>query len=220
MPKWSAPYINKIETLILKDGKTSEARQVLEAATMNTGESLMDLRILLDIYDGKIKEALYETDHSVPGDFDIEAGKYLTYAKIYNLLNNPYTAGVYYDSALVMLNAVNMVERSFLIHGCKAVAYAGKGNKEKAIEEGKLSIDLTFKNKTDESDMKINQAEVYTMVGDYDNAIINIEYLMENPSLFSVRKLEIDPVWRPLLKIAEVKTLIKKYSEEQKTETD
>jgi hypothetical protein len=117
-----------------------------------------------------------------------------------------------------MLNSVNMAEKNYFIHSLKAIAYAGMGNKEKAIEEGKISIGLTLKNKKDESDMKINQAVVYTMVGDYDNAIINIEYLMENPSLFSCRMLELDPVWKPLLKIADVQILIKKYSEKEKTE--
>jgi tetratricopeptide (TPR) repeat protein len=80
MPVWSAPYINKIESLVLKDGKTSEARAVLEAAIKNTGESLTDLEICLDIYDGKLKEALHETIHSVSGDFIIDGEKYLTYA--------------------------------------------------------------------------------------------------------------------------------------------
>ncbi len=98
-----------------------------------------------------------------------------------------------------------------MLHGLTAIANAGKGNREKAIEEAKASVDLAVKNRMDESDMKLNQAEVYTMIGDYDNAIINIEYLLENPSCFSVFTLRLDPVWMPILNLEEVKTLIEKH---------
>jgi len=210
MPKWGAPYVNKIDVLILKDGKTSEARDELAVAAKNTGKRFQDIRILLDIYDGKLKDALYETDHCVAGDFKIKGEKYLVYAKIYYLLNNTKIARIYYDSALVSLNEV---KKDALIHSLTSIALAGNGNKARAFEEGKLAVNLSIRNKMDESYMKINQALVYTMVGDYDNAIINIEYLLENPSCFSIRLFQLDPVWKPLLNIPEVKTLLKKYSE-------
>jgi tetratricopeptide (TPR) repeat protein len=213
MPGWSSPYVNKIETFLLNDGNISEARSVMDAAIKNTGERLQDVKIRLDILDGKLKEALYETDHSVPGNFEIKGEKYLFYAKIYSLLNNPKIARIYYDSALVSLNENSMVKKDAIIHSLIAIAYAGNGNKEKALEESKLSVDLAIRNKMDESDMKLTQAEVYIMIGDYDNAIINIEYLLNNPSVFSVRLLRLDPVWKPLLKLPEVTTLLKKYSE-------
>ena len=212
MPQWRSPYVNKIIALVLKEGNTSEARSVLETAIKNTGERLMDKKILLDIYDGKLKNALYETDHSDAGDFKIKGEKYLAYAKIYYLLNNQKVAGNYYDSALVSLNAVNKMEKDAKIHSLIAIALAGIGNKEKAIEEGKTAINMSSKNIMEEGDIKICQTEVYTMVGDYYNAIINIEYLLENPSLFSAELLQLDPVLKPLLSTPEVKNLLKKYS--------
>jgi hypothetical protein len=54
------------------------------------------------------------------------------------------------------------------------------------------------------------------MVGLFDDALYNIEYLLKNPSNFSIKLLQLDPVWKPLLNIPEVKTLIKKYSENKK----
>ena len=213
MPAWRAPYVNKIDALILKEGNTSEARDVLQAATKNTGERLQDTRIQLDIYDGKLKAALSELDHSVPGDFEVKGKKFLEYAKIYKLQNNPKIAGIYYDSALINLIVVNKVEKDAEIHGLAAIAYAGTGNKGKALEEGNLSASLTIKNKMFESDMKLYQAQVYTMIGDYDNAVVSIEYLLDNPSVLSAKMLLLDPVWEPLLNLPEVKTLIRKYSE-------
>jgi TolB-like protein/Tfp pilus assembly protein PilF len=212
MPGWSAPYINKIETLILQDGRTSEARRIMDSAIENTGKRLQDLKIRLNIYDGKLKDALYETDHSGSKDFRIKGERYLEYAKIYHLLNNENIAGVYYDSALVSLNSINDVDKTAEMYGLASIAYAGKGNKKKAIEAGKVSVELTMKNKMAESDMRLFQAQVYTMLGDYENAIMNIEYLLENPSCFSPGLLHLDPVWKPLLNIPEVKVLINKYS--------
>jgi hypothetical protein len=64
---------------------------------------------------------------------------------------------------------------------------------------------------TEGTDIKLIQAQVYTMIGEYNNAIMNIEYLLDNRSVFSVNLFKLDPVWKPLLNIPEVKTLIKKY---------
>ena len=210
-PEWSAPYLNKIDVLILKDGNLLRAKDALESASKNTGKRLQDLRILFDIYEGKLKNALFETDHSIPGDFRFQFEKYLIYAKIYGLLNNSKIAAIYYDSALVNLDTFSKIGNSSRIHSLKALANAGKGNKEKALEESKLSVELTLRDITEANEMKLLQAQVYTMLGDYDNAIINIEYLLDNPSIFSVKLLQIDPVWKPLLNIPEVKTLINKH---------
>jgi len=212
-PGWSAPYINKIEALLLKQGKTTEARVVLESAARNTRVNLKPFAIQLEIYDGKLKDALYETDHSRPEDFKIDGEKYLFYAMIYNLQKDSETAIKYYDSALVRLSAAKDIENNYMIHSLLGIAYAGTGNKAKALEEAKFSVDLSLKNKMDESDMKLNQAIVYTMIGDYNNAIINIEYLLDNPSMLSVQLLQLDPVWKPLIKLPEVKTILAKYSE-------
>ena len=212
MPKWRSPYVNMIDALILKNGNTSEARVVLESASKNTGERLHDISTELCLYDGKLKDALFETDQTATRDLKIKTEKYLSYAKIYHLLNNPKTAGTYYDSVLVTFNAANKVGKDAWTHSMIAFALAGKGIKDKAIEEAKLAVDLSIRNKMDESQMKIYQAQVYIMVGDYDNAIINIEYLLDNPSLFSIKLLQLDPVWKPLLNIPEVITLIKKHS--------
>jgi tetratricopeptide (TPR) repeat protein len=211
MPGWKAPYINKIDVLILKEGRTAEARDVLEDATRNTGEKLLDIRIQMDLYDGKLKDALYETAHSVDGDFYFKGERYLAYAKIYHLLNNPKNARIYYDSALISLNGVKKIEKTAMIHSLIAIANAGKGNKEKALEEINLAVDLTKRDMTEGTDIKLIQAQVYTMIGEYNNAIMNIEYLLDNRSVFSVNLFKLDPVWKPLLNIPEVKTLIKKY---------
>jgi hypothetical protein len=63
-----------------------------------------------------------------------------------------------------------------------------------------------------ESDMIVTLAQIYTKIGLYDEAIKNIEYLLKNPSNFSPKLLELDPVWKPLNNKPEYQILIKKYS--------
>jgi tetratricopeptide (TPR) repeat protein len=211
LPTWSAPYENMVETILLKDGNTKEARKLLDVAASNTGKRLSYLRIRLDIYDGELKNALEEADHSNHDEYRIKAERFLLYGEIYAILKNRKSSEIYYDSALVNLNSSSEYNMSPFARSMIAIAYAGKGHWEKAIGESKVSVDMAVKNRMDESDMKLIQAKVYTMAGDYENAIINLEYLLENPSCFSAEMIRLDPVWKPVLNKEELKTLIEKH---------
>jgi tetratricopeptide (TPR) repeat protein len=129
-------------------------------------------------------------------------------------MNKSDDAGKYYDSALVTLNLELASDKNnALIHGSIGRVYAGKGDQDKAIMEGKKAIDLAIsdKNKMDESEMILNLAQIYTLLGLFDDAIPQIEYSLNNPSLFSTKMLQIDPVWKPLRDRREFKTIITKY---------
>ncbi|MCX6254074.1 MAG: tetratricopeptide repeat protein [Bacteroidia bacterium] len=213
LPGWSSPYNNKIETFILKNGNTTDARIVLDTAIQKTGENFIELRIAICIYEGKFTEALHLANQWVHNDSKNLGNKYIYLARISNFLNNSSNAGKYYDSALVVFNhdLVNNPNDAG-IHCSVGIACAGKGYKEKAIKEGKYAIDLAANDKMDKSDMKINLAMIYTMLGEYDNTIEIIEELLNTPSCFSVKLLQLDPFWKPLANQPEFKSLIKKYS--------
>ena len=214
-PAWSASYLNKIETLVHKYGNTSEARAELDSLTSNTNSIHIEVKILLDIYDGKYKDAFSEADKAGPGDFNIKGNKYLYLARISSLLNNQQNANKYYDAALAVLDIDLLADSTNAeIHSLIGMANAGKGNKDKAIAEGKKAIEITGlnKHKMEESNMILNLAKIYSMLGLSDDALYNIEYSLKNPSLLSVELLQIDPVWKPLLNLHEFKTLLIKYS--------
>ena len=213
MPRWSLPYKNIIESFILKSGNAVDAKNVLETAVRKTGENFLEFRILINIYENRYEEALDLAIHSEHNDFKINGGKYIYLAWLNDLLNNPGNAKNYYDSALVVLkhDLINY-PASANIHSSAGIAYAGIGNKEKAVEEGELAVALASTDNLNKSNIVINLARIYTMVGEYDNALINIEYLLNNPSCFSIKLLQIDPVWNPLNNLPEFQTLIKNYS--------
>ena len=214
-PEWSAPYVNKIQTYILRDGNTDKALAVLDSAINRTRESMRDYKILLYIYNGKYAEALKEAENSDDEDFPDKGIRYLMIANINRLLNNHEVAENFYDSSLVYFNTELLKDSTVpILHSYNGIAYAGKGNADKAIAEGKKAIELSAdnKNKMDESDMMVNLAEIYTMLGRYDDAISKVEYALRNPSVFSIKQMQIDPVWKPLLIRTQFKNILKEYS--------
>jgi tetratricopeptide (TPR) repeat protein len=213
MPGWSASYKNMIETLILKRGKTAEARNVLESAIKNTGDNMITQRIRLDIYEKKYSDALLLAEKSDPADFKTIGTRYLFLAEIFKALNIDENAKKYYDSALSDLNLkLSQDPNNYQIHGLAGIAYSGLDDKNKAIEEGQKSIALTDKNKLDECDMRVIFAQILTTVGEYDKAITEIAYLLNNPALLSIELLKLDPVWKPLMDNPEYRESIIKYS--------
>ena len=56
-------------------------------------------------------------------------------------------------------------------------------------------------------------AKIFTMVGEYDLALEQLDQLLSMPSLMSVNLLKKDPVWKPLWELPEFKQLIEKYSD-------
>jgi tetratricopeptide (TPR) repeat protein len=212
MPLWTAPYKNKIETLIMKNGNTSEARILLDTAIQKTGDNFTEFKILLDIYDGNYADALEEAEKSSAADFDFTGNKYLFLGEINRLMNNLKNARIYYDSALVSFrNDLINDEDNYELHSYIGISNAGR-DKEKAIEEGIKAVDLIKYNNFDKSDMIINLAKIYTKVGEYDQAISHIDYLINNPSVFSIKLLQLDPVWEPLYNQPEYKTWLREYS--------
>jgi tetratricopeptide (TPR) repeat protein len=215
LPVWPASYKNKIETLFLKDGNTSEARSLVDTAIKRTGENFRFYKIRLNLYERNYTEALKETEKSLPSDFRYKGLKYLMIADINSYLNNSENAIIYYDSALVSLNSDFKNDRNnFEILSYIGIASAGKKDKLKAIEEGTKAIDLIKFNNFDKSDMILNLARIYTMVGEYDQAVNTINYLLQDqlnvPSFISINFLKLDPVWNPLLNNPLMKTLIKR----------
>jgi tetratricopeptide (TPR) repeat protein len=221
LPVWSSSYRNKLETIIMKNGNINEARKLLDTAIQKTGEKFKDFEILLDIYEGRYSDALKESEKLHPSDLKFKGIKYLYQAGINNYLKNSKNAGIYYDSARVSFeNDLKKDKNIPEIHSYLGLANAGLNNKAKAILEGNKAVDLIKYNNFDKSDMIVNLARIYTMVGEYDQAVSSVEYLLQTelntPSDLSVNLLQLDPVWKPILNIPEIKSLLKKYSVNKK----
>jgi len=53
---------------------------------------------------------------------------------------------------------------------------------------------------------------IYTMVGEYDSALDEIEYLLSILSFVAVPTLRLDPLWAPLRDHPRFQALLEKYA--------
>jgi TolB-like protein/Flp pilus assembly protein TadD len=211
MPDWSGPYTNMLEAFILKDGNTVKAGEVLDTVIARTGERLKYYQILLNIYEGSYNHALKEVQSSTDGDFEYPGLRYLTTATIYSLLNNEEMTRSYYDSALHIYKMMIMSNPDDCYsYSCCGLAYAGLGNATDAVIAGKTAVQLSTDDNLIKNDMVINLAKIYTMTGDYPNAVRQVEYLLTNPSWFSMNVMKVDPAWKSMRETPEFKVMTKK----------
>ena len=55
-------------------------------------------------------------------------------------------------------------------------------------------------------------ATIYTIVGEYELAIDELEYLLSIPSWCSIKYLKADPIFAPLQELPRFKKLVEKHS--------
>jgi tetratricopeptide (TPR) repeat protein len=203
-------------------GNTVQSRETLKEA-YQSGESitsplLFELSVLIDIYDGKYKEALTYLSSQ---DIDIIYVQFyinlksLLYARIYDLMNMPEEAHKYFNSARITLDSLILKNpEDSRLYSALGIAYAGLGQKEKAISAGKKGLDMMQISK--EAYRGVFRAEdlarIYVMVGEYDKALEQISLLLSIPSRLSVALLQLDPEWKPLWSLPEFREMIARYS--------
>ena len=136
-------------------------------------------------------------------------------ASAHQLMGEPELARASYDSARAILEKEHDTHPDdHRVHSALGIAYAGLGRKEDAIREGKRGVELYPVSK----DALIGPyrvwdlAVIYTMVGEYDAALDEIEYLLSIPSWFSVHDLRLDPDFDPLRDHPRYQPLLEKYA--------
>ena len=120
----------------------------------------------------------------------------------------------YYDSTRSMLETrIQQRPDDERYRSALGVAYAGLGRKTDAIREGELAVQLlpmskeAWKGAYRAEDL----ARIYSMVGEYDAAIDQLEILLAVPSPTAVPMLRIDPAWEPLRDNPRFQALLAKY---------
>jgi tetratricopeptide (TPR) repeat protein len=134
----------------------AKAREILGNAALNNPSSISDSliikkNVLIDICNGKYEDALKDIsllkNDIIQTQFYLRP-KYLYYATIYGLMNNPELERAYYDSARKFL------EKRILdspadqrLHSSLGIVYAGLGLNAKAISSCEKAIELIPVNK-------------------------------------------------------------------------
>ncbi len=86
------------------------------------------------------------------------------------------------------------------LHSSLGVAYAGLRNKEKALGHARKALEIlpTSREAFDAPFWVVNLAEILVIFGEYDEAINQLEFLMNIPGFVSPPYLKLDPLWIPL----------------------
>jgi serine/threonine-protein kinase len=208
-PDFSAPYLGKVWGVHLRlDGNTEGARAVLEEAqSVGLAEDpyVAYAWVLLDIWDGDYQQALGRLA-LVSSEVLLESQFFFVlkaqlYAQTYGLMGNQQLEQAYYDSTRSIVEArIQQRPDDPRYRSALGLAYAGLGRKEDAIREGELAVELLPMSKEAwRGAYRLEDlARIYTMVGEYDAAIDQLESLLAVPSPLSVPLLGMDPTWNPL----------------------
>jgi serine/threonine-protein kinase len=223
-PDLSFAYYCKAWLYLCWEGSTEKARVVLAEALQSIksaeNPSLLKLLVNIDVFDGNYQEAL---DRLSLESQDIDNQEYiddreyfipnaLRYARIYGYMNKKDLEQANYESARSILETkIDERPEHARFHSALGVAYAGLGRKEDAVREGKLAVEmLPVSKEAMRGPYRLEDlARIYVMVGEYDDAIDTIEYLLSRPGLLSIPLIRLDPAWAPLRDHPRFKKLIK-----------
>jgi len=220
-PDWRESYTAKALLYLLWSGDIEKARSVLKQADqqnirVETGYDIF-CPIFIEIAGANYEKAIQLIKNMKTGVCDYQffyIPNDIFLAEIYGLTNNTKSKIAYYDSARVLLQSkLKEFPDDARMHSSLGIAYAGLGEKEKAIKEGERGVELLPISKEAWNGFyrEMDLAKIYTKVGEYDLAIDKIDYLLSIPGELSVPYIQIDPVWRPLLHIPRFQKVLEKY---------
>ena len=176
---------------------------------------MVELLFRLDVLDGKYEKALDRLPLESPINDGLNVLDVLRYAQIYGYMGEMTLAEKYYNDARRILESrVREYPNSPGFHSMLGIAYAGLGLTDKAILEGQTGVKLLRSRKGDERNPNAarDMAQTYVMVGKYDLAIKQLDFVLSVPSDLSIKLLHIDPTWAPVLNYPGFKKLLQKYS--------
>ncbi len=138
---------------------------------------------------------------------------FLSGALVHDAADEIESARALYDSARVSLEARPAGVGPEYRHSALGIAYAGLGRVDEAIREAEMAVELlpVAKDALEGPWFVAALAEVYVMVGEFDAAIDQLEYLLSIDCPISPPLLEADPLWGPIRAHPRFQALLKKY---------
>jgi serine/threonine-protein kinase len=207
-PDWASGYVTKTETLLAWEGDVESARRVVEQLVAVHGpDGLVDDnlvagnggRTLFRIFHDSYGQALLGADSVVFGG---DAPTFhLIKAEYHRIANETERARAHFEAARSLLEdrVVARPDES-LFHSQLGFAYAGLGQADEAIREGKRAVELlpVSHEAWYGPDRVEDLAHIYVMIGDYDAAVEQLEFLLSVPGRQSAKIFAIDPAWDAL----------------------
>jgi tetratricopeptide (TPR) repeat protein len=213
-PQFKGAYFGLAGNYIDWKGDTKLARQTIKNIKIDEKFfSLIHLDLLDRDFDGALTQLKYsKKDKDTYFEFIPHSQ---AIALVYKYLKNDNLSRIYFDSAKTELEKKFLADpEDIRLPVSLSITYAGLGEETKALGAFNKAVELAPKNAEilPINTQKSYLARIYTMLGDYDNAIKQIDYLLANYADFSVNILKLDPIYDPLRDQDAYKAIIDKYS--------
>jgi adenylate cyclase len=120
---------------------------------------------------------------------------------VYRLVNDHDNSMKHFEmERRFLMDTLNHLPDDFRIYNSLGIVYAGLGMKKEALEAGKTALEMM--NLTKDISLgfftEISMVKILTMVGDHEQALEKLEYIMGKTGYITVEMLKMDPFWDPL----------------------
>ncbi|MFQ5743905.1 MAG: protein kinase [Acidobacteriota bacterium] len=219
-PDRACPYFC-LAFIYLNSEGPERARSFLESLPETVGlEEFPPINytwLLLDMIDGHYEDGLQRLQSGAAEVYDWQQfyySKAQLRGQLYRLMGRAELARQSFDEARKLLEA-RLGERrgDARIHSALGIAYAGLGQKEEAVREGRRGVELLPVEKDFfAGPYRLKEmAQIYVMVGDTEAALNALEVLLSVPSEMGLIEIALDPTWAPLRDNPRFQALLKKY---------
>ncbi len=210
-PRHPFAPLYKADVLVKFHGDTAGAYNLLvnqSKAFIYDGWDMLSFyyrQIWICFYEGRYEKALdilKGLEGHFPNIYLITPVAFMN-AMTYRFLNKPELERKYWDSTRYwIMNKDTTYPDDPRPMSTLGIAWAGLGNKERAVELGEKALEISprSQNLIVDTYMMENLAQIYTMVGKYPEAIKLLRQLLAIPSRMNPKLLAMDPRWIPLRK--------------------
>jgi serine/threonine protein kinase/tetratricopeptide (TPR) repeat protein len=219
-PDQTLPYHMKAMSYLLWKEDWKMAKETLNEMPLKEGIDFVWSNFFIELGERNYEVALKHVVN-LPKEQDVRTGRRgadLWRGIVYRLMNQPGDARAAFESERKLLERIlKQDSENFSAHSSLGIVYAGLGLKEAAIQEGKKAVELlpVSKDAVWGPACVLDLAIIYTMVGEQDAALDQIEYLFSIPpgvSGFSAARLKFDPQFDPLRSNPRFQKLLAKHS--------
>ncbi len=204
LPDQDEAYLWKAQLYLIRSGDTKKSRSELDRVPTQY-QPWVNLT-WLDIYDHNYQSALQRLRLAPERVSEVQVAVtpvHLMRGLVYRFMNDSIRSHLSFDSARVFLESeIKKRPDDQRLHRSLGMVYAGLGRTEEAVREAELSVQqlpLSL-DAVDGVYPLISLAQVYTMVGKYDAALEELEYLISLPApkIITAPILRLDPMYDPL----------------------
>jgi len=213
-------YLGKAFSIISWKGANQESRDVLSKVSTDSEFYLWSM-YYQEIMEGNHQNALQlvaNTDgYGIKNKMEL-APKSMLFAFINNHLGKKELAHENYKKAQEILQIeIKEYPEDYRYHSALGIAYAGLGQNEAAIAEGKKAMELLpiTKNAFYGVEPILKLALIYTMTNEFDLALDQLDYVLSVPYFWTVEWLKNDMRFDPLRDHPRYRELMEKYEENQ-----